>query len=73
MWVSGGRSVQVTFNWHSFFPHVASLGTLVLLTNILYSLVGMEMSAIHAREVRNPQKSYPVALLWSAVIILSAL
>ncbi|MDF2940074.1 MAG: potE 2 [Gammaproteobacteria bacterium] len=73
IWVSHGRPVNVDFSWHGFFPHIASIGTLVLLTNVLYSLVGMEMSAIHAQDVKDPQKSYPRALLWSTLIILATL
>src|SRR6185437_8273047 len=46
IWVTHGRPVNVDFSWHGFFPHAASIGSLVLLTNVLYSLVGMEMSAI---------------------------
>lgn len=72
-WVSDGQTIQIQMNWNTFVPHVANLGVLVLMTNVLYSLVGMEMSAIHAQEVKNPQRSYPKALLWSAIIILITL
>ena len=60
-------------NWSTFFPQAGNLGIIVLLTNVLYSLVGIEMSAIHAQEVKNPQRSYPIALLWSVLIILVTL
>jgi len=73
IWMSHGRVINIDFSWHSFFPHVTNIGTLVLLTNVLYSLVGMEMSAIHAQDVKDPQRSYPRALLWSTVIILATL
>ena len=33
----------------------------------------MEMSASHAREVKNPQRAYPIAALWSGLIILGTL
>ena len=73
VWWGSGQPVHVTFDWHHFWPHVSGLGGLVLLTNVLFSLVGMEMSAIHASEVKNPQRSYPRALLWSIIIILITL
>jgi len=72
-WVSDNQPIQIQMNWNSFVPHIANLGVLVLMTNVLYSLVGMEMSAIHAQEVKNPQNSYPKALFWSALIILITL
>jgi amino acid transporter len=34
--------------------------------------MGMEMSAVHAQEVKNPQVDYPRALLISAVLILAS-
>ena len=33
----------------------------------------MEMSAVHAEEVKNPQKNYPRALLYSTIIIFGTL
>ena len=33
----------------------------------------MEMSAVHAEEVKNPQRDYPRALLYSTIIIFSSL
>jgi glutamate:GABA antiporter len=73
LWVSQGEVVHVQFTWSHFFPHVASIGALVLLTNVLYSLVGVEMSAVHANDVVNPQRDYPRALLYSTIIILVTL
>ena len=31
----------------------------------MFGLVGIEMSAVHADEVTEPQKAYPKAILWS--------
>lgn len=73
IWLAAGHKSYVIFDWHHFWPHDPPIGTLVLLTNVLFSLVGIEMSAIHASEVKNPQKSYPRALLISTIIILATL
>ncbi len=40
---------------------------------ILFGLLGMEMSAMHAGDVNNPQRDYPRALLISAIVILLSL
>jgi Amino acid transporters len=40
---------------------------------VLFGLVGMEMSAVHAEEVKNPRRDYPRALFWSTLIILGSL
>lgn len=73
VWVAEGHTVNTEISWHAFWPHAVSIGSLVLMTNILYGLVGMEMSAIHAQDVKDPQRSYPRALLWSTIIILVTL
>ncbi|MCC2666665.1 MAG: gadC, partial [Gammaproteobacteria bacterium] len=49
------------------------LQNIAFLTNILFGLMGMEMSAVHAGDVRSPKRDYPRALIYSAIIILSTL
>lgn len=73
IWVAMGKPIQITFTTKAFFPSIANTNTLVLLTAMLYGLVGMEMSAVHAQEVKNPQQDYPRALLYSTIIILTTL
>jgi len=73
MWMMKGESVHVDFSWHSFLPDLSNLNNLVLLTGVLYGFVGMEMSAAHAGDVKNPQRDYPKAALWSGIIILLTL
>lgn len=72
-WMMMGKTVQVDFSWHGFFPGLTHINNLVLLTGLLYGLVGMEMSAAHAREVKNPHRDYPKAILISGAIILFTL
>ena len=73
VWICLGKPINIQFNWHSFFPDLSSIDNMVLLTAVLYSLVGIEMSSVHVGEVTNPQKNYPKAIFWSALIILSSL
>lgn len=74
-WFFEGRPMHISFSWDTLIPNMAEPRQLVFFTGLLLSLAGMEMSAIHARDVRNPQKDYPRAILISALIIvvLSAL
>jgi len=73
IWLNMGKPLQVDFSWHSFFPNLTHIDNLVLLTGVLYGYVGIEMSASHAREVRNPQRDYPKAVLWSGAMIFLTL
>lgn len=73
VWLFMGKSISITPSWHNFFPDLSSLNNLVLLSSLLYGLVGIEMSASHAAEVHNPPRDYPKAVFWSALIILATM
>lgn len=72
-WVFQGKPLSIQLNWHAFFPDVSNINNLVLLTAVLYGLVGIEMSASHAGDVEHPQHNYPKAIFWSALLILTSL
>ena len=71
LWIGKGLPLQITFSWDQFIPGLGSINELVLLAGVLLGFAGMEMSAVHAREVKNPQKSYPKAIFLAALIILA--
>ena len=72
-WVWGGHPVAIELSWKAFFPHLTSMNHLSFLIAVLFGLLGMEMSAVHAEEVKNPQRDYPRALRWSTLLILGSL
>lgn len=72
-WIFMGKPTQMTVSTASFFPDLKSINNLVIAIAILYGLVGMEMSASHAREVKNPQRDYPKAVFYSMGLILFTL
>ncbi|KTD60837.1 APC family permease [Legionella shakespearei] len=72
IWMFQGRPVAVNYP-SSWLPDFSSFGNLSLFSAILFGLIGMEMSAVHAEEVKNPQRDYPRALLYSTILIISTL
>lgn len=70
VWLVNGNPTAVHFSWHDIMPDLSNWHNLTLITALLYGLVGMEMSATHAKEVKNPQRDYPIAMFWSTIIIL---
>lgn len=72
-WFTSGKPEQITFSAHSFFPDTHHLKNLAFVSALLFGLIGLEMSAVHAEEVKNPQRDYPRALLFSAIIIITSL
>ncbi|MFZ4115698.1 MAG: amino acid permease [Chthoniobacterales bacterium] len=73
IWMVMRKPLSITLSWHSLLPDVRSIDNMALLTVLLYSLVGIELSAAHAGEVKNPQQNYPKAIFWSVLIILGSL
>ncbi len=70
VWIIQDKPMQIQFDWAHFFPEGSQKDNLAFLTNVLFGLLGLEMAATHAAEMRNPQRDYPRSLLVSAIIIL---
>jgi glutamate:GABA antiporter len=72
IWLLQGRVSAVDWSG-SWLPDFSSLGNLSLFAAVLFGLIGVEMSAVHAEEVKNPQRDYPRAILYSIFIIFTTL
>jgi amino acid transporter len=72
-WLYSGGTSHLDISWNAFWPKINSLQNLVFFSAILFGLVGMEMSAVHAGEVKKPKRDYPVAVFYSTIIIFSTL
>ena len=70
-WVLGNHPSQIDFSWKAMLPDFSSVHQLVLLSGVLLGFSGIEMSAVHAKEVVNPQREYPKGILFSAILILT--
>ncbi len=68
-WVLTGHETHISFTWQALIPEFR-LETMVLLSGVLLSLVGVEVAAYHIREAKEPQKEYPKALLTASLFIL---
>lgn len=71
-WLYSGKPSHVNFTWHSFFPK-DYLSSLPYYIAILFGLMGLEMSAVHADEVKDPKRDYPRALIYSTILIIVTL
>jgi len=69
-WLIQGNPSQIAFTWKAVFPDLASPNELVLLSGVLLGLAGMEMSAVHAKDVRDPKRDFPRGIFLSAILIL---
>lgn len=69
-WLISGHPSAVPLTWEALIPDLGSLNQLVLLSGVLLGIAGMEMSAVHAKEVQDPRRGYPRGIFFSAILIL---
>lgn len=72
IWIAQNNPIEISHT-STWLPDLSTLGNLSLFPAVLFGLLGMEMSAVHAEEVKNPQRDYPRALLYSTIVIFSTL
>ena len=71
-WLVSGH-VPVNDFHQSIIPNLHTLHPLAMFIVVIFGLVGIEMSAIHAEDVDNPKKNYPKAIAYSAILIILSL
>lgn len=69
VWLAQGRPINIDINFNTLVPDF-KLSNMVLLNCVLFGMLGVEMSAVHVQDVKDPQKNYPRAIYYSAIIIL---
>lgn len=70
IWLHGHKNMAAHT---SFIPNMHDMKNATFFISVLFSLIGIEMSAVHAEEVKNPARDYPRALLISSIIIMVSL
>ena len=68
--LDGGPSYLVA-NGSEWVPDLAHFGNLTFAVSVLLAFAGMEMTAAHAREVRDPERTYPLGIFLAAAVILT--
>lgn len=68
-WLTGHPlQLDMSLSFKEVIPDLSKLTTLVLLVGFMRTFTGIEVSASHANEVKNPARSYPLAILFVVVI-----
>lgn len=73
VWVLLGHPLQVSFTAETLWPSFSHIDSWVSLTAIMTAFAGMELSAVHVKEINNPQKTFPRALYISVWLILATM
>ena len=70
LWLALGHPSQIHFTAANIFPTLSHTNTWVSLTAIITAFAGMELAAVHVKDIRNPQQTFPKALYISVWLIV---
>ncbi len=73
IWLFQGHPLAIDLSPHNLIPHWGDTQSWASLTAIVTSFLGMELAAVHVRNVKNPQKNFPRAMFFSVLLILSTM
>ncbi|MDP6479693.1 MAG: amino acid permease [Phycisphaerales bacterium] len=69
-WIGSGHESAIPLSWGEMVPKLDSMGEIVGITAIFSFLSGLEVNAVHFRHVERPQRSIPLSLLFSGLLVL---
>lgn len=70
IWLILGKPIQLDMSLTNAFPSFKHSENWISLTAIMAGFLGIELATVHVKQVDNPQKNFPKAILFSVVIIL---
>ena len=72
--LTGGAS-QITIDFSTLIPDFTKVDTLVIFASFILAYMGVEASASHINELKNPTRNYPLAMIILVImtIVLDAL
>lgn len=73
VWYFSGKPIQLDLSYNSLLPHWGEKDSWMSLTAIMMSFCGIEIATVHAGDVKNPQRAFPIALAYSVAIVLITL
>ena len=70
LWVIQGHPLAISLHPSQLIPNWSDGQSWASLTAIVTSFLGMELAAVHVRQIRNPQRNFPRAMYYSVILIL---
>lgn len=69
VWLASGEKPATTISLQSLVPDLSNINNIVFLTGMFLYFAGIEVSGVHALEVRDPKKDFPKAIFISSIIV----
>jgi putative glutamate/gamma-aminobutyrate antiporter len=70
---SDSAAVMATAGGHAhprYFPYITGMGDIAFLAGIILLFAGVEVHAVHANEMTNPKRQFPIAMLIASVAVI---
>ncbi len=73
VWYFSGHKLEISMDRESLIPAFSSSTSWTSLVAIMASFLGMELAGVHVNDIKNPQKNFPRALLFSGFFLLASM
>ncbi|MFC1576217.1 APC family permease [Candidatus Omnitrophota bacterium] len=73
VWLLTGKASHIVFSAQGLLPDVTNVDNIVLFAGALLIFSGIEVSAVHSEDVKDPGRNYPRATFISAIIAIVVL
>lgn len=71
IWLLAGKPVQFVVLREGFMPNLAEINNWVAFTAVITTFLGIEIAAVHVKEVADPRRTFPKALIWAVCCIFA--
>lgn len=70
VWYFSGQPLQISITKQNILPSFSDSTNWISLIAIMASFLGMELAGVHVNDIKNPQKNFPKAMLFSGLFLL---
>jgi glutamate:gamma-aminobutyrate antiporter len=69
-YIAGGNPIEIKFTTKTFLPDFSKASTLVVFVSFILAYMGVEASASHVNEMKNPKRDYPLAMFMLVILAI---
>ncbi|WP_195266990.1 glutamate:gamma-aminobutyrate antiporter [Eubacterium sp. 1001713B170207_170306_E7] len=69
-YVSSGGPIHLEMNLHTLIPDFKDVDDLVIFASFILSFMGIEVSATHVNQLKNPSRNYPLTMIILVVLAI---
>lgn len=67
VWLCEGHKPAIPMHVKNLVPQWNGISTLALVAGVLFSYAGIDMNSAHIKELKHPNKQYPISILFAGI------